>query len=163
MYKILSILVLVIFSSACGFHLKGTQHQPSLTAPSYQQLGLEIAPEHQILAQPLSTELKASGIQLHPQAGQVLRILDYQFRRQQLKGKLTEVLLHTQVTFRIEDAQGKALSQERTVRSHRNYQYNIETVNTENQQESYLKQKMLEEVAQQISLQLTNQRLPSRQ
>lgn len=165
MYKILAICLLATLSSACGFHLKGGQTLTQSAIPQYKHLNIEFAPEHQVLCTPLLNQLKASGIRVQNNGVEtpVLKILDYQFRRQQLNGKLTEVLLHINVTFRIEDATGKAITEERIVRSHRNYQYNIATVNTENQQESFLKQKMLEDIAQQISMQITHQRLPQRQ
>lgn len=161
MYKILSLCLLTALSTACGFHLKGTHTQQTSPAFNYSTLNIEFAHQGQELYTPLSKHLKNSGIVVQNQSdAPVLNILDYQFRRQQLNGKLTEVLLHLNVTFRLEDSSGKALSQERTVRSYRNYQYNIATVNTDNQQESYLHKKMLDEVAQQISLQLSHQRLP---
>lgn len=161
MYKALSISIIIALSTtACGFHLKGSQASQSIEKLYYPHLTVEIPTAYQKLTSPLETALAASGIQLNSKDGKVLKIVDYQFRRQQLNGKLTEILLNLTVTFRIEDGQGKALTQERTVRSYRNYQYDIETVNTENQQEQYLSKIMLDDIAQQISLQISNNRLP---
>lgn len=163
MYKTLCLSIMIALSTtACGFHLKGT---PTTTQNiqnlSYPNLTVEIPKEYQILKNPLEAYLSASGIQLNTADGKVLKIVDYQFRRQQLNGKLTEILLSLSVTFRIEDAQGKALTQERTVRSYRNYQYDVETVNTENQQEQFLSKIMIDDIAQQISLQISHNRLPT--
>lgn len=161
MYKALSISIIIALSTtACGFHLKGSQASQSIEKLYYPHLTVEIPTAYQKLTSPLETALAASGIKLNSKDGKVLKIVDYQFRRQQLNGKLTEILLNLTVTFRIEDGQGKALTQERTVRSYRNYQYDIETVNTENQQEQYLSKIMLDDIAQQISLQISNNRLP---
>lgn len=162
MYKILTLCVLTTLTTACGFHLKGLQVYNTQPPTNYSTLDIEFTHQgKEELYAPLARQLKNIGILVQSQENTpVLNILDYQFRRQQLNGKLTEVLLHLNVTFRIEDSTGKALTQERKVRSYRNYQYNIATVNTDNQQESYLRQKMLDDVAQQISLQLSHQRLP---
>lgn len=164
MYKALSISIIIALSTtACGFHLKGSQASQSIEKLYYPHLTVEIPTAYQKLTSPLETALAASGIQLNTQDGKVLKVVDYQFRRQQLNGKLTEILLHLTVTFRIEDATGKAITQERTVRGYRNYQYDVETVNTENQQEQYLIQMLHEDIAQQISLQVSNNRLPKLQ
>lgn len=161
MLKAIVISILVASTAtACGFHLKGTTPTKNIQTLHYPNLSLDIPSAYQQLHTPLEKHLGSAGIKLNSQDGKVLKIVDYQFRRQQLNGKLTEILLNLTVTFRIEDSQGKALTQERTVRSYRNYQYDIETVNTENQQEQYLSKIMLDDIAQQISLQISNNRLP---
>lgn len=164
MYKPLCIsLMIALSTTACGFHLKGLPAGSTQVVQNlhYPVIKLDIPSSYSALNTHLSTQLEGSGVKLNGENAVVLRVLDYQFRRQQLNGKLTEVLLHLNVTFRMEDQNGKALTQERTVRSYRNYQYNIETVNTENQQEQFLKNIMVEDIAQQISTQVINNRLPA--
>ncbi|MDO4223989.1 MAG: hypothetical protein Q4D05_08190 [Acinetobacter sp.] len=167
MHKLLhtaTILSCSLLVTACGFHLKG------VTSPEQQQvqgqntlitLRLDIPKQHQALEEQLKIHLAGSGVQLNDGNAPTLKIVDYQFRRQQLNGKLTEILLNLNVSFYIQNAQGQPLTQVRTVRSYRNYQYDVETVNTENQQEDYLKRIMIDEIAQQISTQVFNKRLPN--
>lgn len=64
------------------------------------------------------------------------------------------------VTFQIEDRQGHALTEPRTITATRNYQYDVATVNTDNQQEIYLNHIIVDDVAQQIARQISNNRLP---
>lgn len=162
MYKTLCMSIMIVLTmTACGFQLKGstqaTQMQQHLRFP---QLQLDIPTAYSELQTQLNVHLVGSGIQLNTPNAPILKVTDYQFRRQQLNGKLTEVLLHLNATFYITDAQGRALTQPRTVKTYRNYQYNIETVNTENQQEQYLKRIMVDDIAQQINTQIINNRLP---
>ena len=93
----------------------------------------------------------------------VLRILDYTPRRQLLNGKLTEVLLRLTVTFQIEDHQGRKMTEPRTLTASRNYQYDVATVNTDNQQEAYLNRIVIDDLAQQLTRQIAANRLPKAQ
>lgn len=159
---ILTSTMLVLTLTACGFHLKGTHlgSTEQVQTLHYPQLKLDIPQQYNELQKQLKVYLTGSGVTVDSDNGVVLKVVDYQFRRQQLNGKLTEILLHLNVTFHIEDQSGKILTQDRTVRTYRNYQYDIETVNTENQQEQYLKRIMIDDIAQQISTQVINNRLP---
>lgn len=146
----------------CGFHLKGTQ--PSQTV-AYQKLQLQFPENSSIdtddLQSRLSVYLGAAGVQLSQASdAQILKITDYTPRRQLLNGKLTEVLLRLSVTFHIEDQNGNRITVPRTLTATRSYQYDLATVNTENQEESFLNGIMIDDVAQQISRQIASNRLP---
>ena len=93
----------------------------------------------------------------------MLRVLDYKPQRLELNGKLIEVLLRLNVPFRIEDAQGRPITEPRTVVASRSYQYNVETVNTDDQEKNYLNQVIVDDVAQQIVRQISSNRLPPAQ
>lgn len=144
----------------CGFHLKGTQ---PTRAVAYQKLQLQF-PENidtDDLQSRLSIYLGAAGVQLsQANDAQILKITDYTPRRQLLNGKLTEVLLRLSVTFHIEDQNGMPITVPRTLTTTRSYQYDLATVNTENQEESFLNTIMIDEMAQQISRQIASNRLP---
>lgn len=162
MLKTIVISILVAsMTTACGFHLRGQnpQSQAGTQAVDYARITLDIPTEHKSFAVQLHKQLIGNGIQLDQNDSVIFKLDDYQFRRQQLNGKLTEVLLQLNVRFYLTDQNGKMLTQPRTVRAYRNYQYDIETVNTENQQEQYLKQTMIDDVAQQITNQIINNRL----
>lgn len=143
----------------CGFHLKGTN--PSTMPITYSKLSFALPADTEELEKQLSVYLTASGVQIsQANDAYVLRVLNYTPRRQLLNGKLTEVLLRLTVTFQIEDRQGHALTEPRTITATRNYQYDVATVNTDNQQEIYLNHIIVDDVAQQIARQISNNRLP---
>ena len=146
----------------CGFHLKGTN--PMATPLVYTKLQLVLPENTQDLEKKLSAYLSATGVQLsNANDAYVLRILDYTPRRQLLNGKLTEVLLRLTVTFQIEDHQGRKMTEPRTLTASRNYQYDVATVNTDNQQEAYLNRIVIDDLAQQLTRQIAANRLPKAQ
>ena len=143
----------------CGFHLKGTQvsNQPIL----YPKLNLALPQGTSELQKKLSVYLHADGIQLsQAKDANTLRVLEYNPRRTVLNGKLTEVLLRLTVTFQIEDHEGNPITQPRTLSTSRSFQYDSATVNTGNQEESYLNNIMINDIAQQIAQQVSSNRLP---
>lgn len=143
----------------CGFHLKGTN--TTATPLVYTKLNLVLPANTEDLQKKLSVYLTATGVQLsNANDAYVLRILDYKPVRHELKGTLIEVLLRLNVTFQIEDSAGNPVAQPRTVSASRSYQYNIATVNTDDQQNRYLSEVLIDDVAQQISRQIGANRLP---
>lgn len=146
----------------CGFHLKG--NNPAAMPLVYNKLTLVLPDNIDELENRLSVYLSATGVQLsNANDAYVLRILDYTPRRQLLNGKLTEVLLRLTVTFQIEDRQGNKITEPRTLTASRNYQYDVATVNTDNQQEAYLGRIVIDDIAQQITRQIAANRLPKAQ
>ena len=75
-------------------------------------------------------------------------------------GKLVETLLRLSVTFQIEDKQGNPITEPRTLTASRSYQYDVATVNTDDQQYKYLSQILVDDIAQQITRQIAANRLP---
>lgn len=161
--KRLAVIVLTCGLSAglvgCGFHLKG--NNPSSVPVAYSVMSLALPANTEELQEKLAIYLGAAGVQLSnsPNA-YVLRVLDYTPRRLELNGKLVETLLRLNVTFRIEDAQGNPVTEPRTIVATRTYQYDIETVNTDDQEQVFLKQVLIDDVAQQIARQISSNRLP---
>ena len=162
----LAAIVLTLGLSAglvgCGFHLKGSN--PAAIPLVYNKLTLVLPDNTDELENRLSIYLSATGVQLsNANDAYVLRILDYTPRRQLLNGKLTEVLLRLTVTFQIEDHQGRKMTEPRTLTASRNYQYDVATVNTDNQQETYLNRIVIDDLAQQLTRQIAVNRLPKAQ
>ena len=162
----LAAIVLTLGLSAglvgCGFHLKGSN--PAAIPLVYNKLTLVLPDNTDELENRLSIYLSATGVQLsNANDAYVLRILDYTPRRQLLNGKLTEVLLRLTVTFQIEDHQGRKMTEPRTLTASRNYQYDVATVNTDNQQEAYLNRIVIDDLAQQLTRQIAANRLPKTQ
>ena len=146
----------------CGFHLKGSN--PAAIPLVYNKLTLVLPDNTDELENRLSIYLSATGVQLsNANDAYVLRILDYTPRRQLLNGKLTEVLLRLTVTFQIEDHQGRKMTEPRTLTASRSYQYDVATVNTDNQQEAYLNRIVIDDLAQQLTRQIAANRLPKAQ
>ncbi|WOE41102.1 LPS-assembly lipoprotein LptE [Acinetobacter chinensis] len=145
--------------TGCGFHLKGTS--PSATPVAYTHMNLVLPEQTDDLHEKLAIYLGAAGVQISnsPNA-YILRVLDYTPRRLELNGKLVETLLRLSVTFRIEDAQGNPVTEPRTITASRSYQYDLATVNTDDQEEKYLKQVIVDDIAQQIVRQISSNRLP---
>lgn len=143
----------------CGFHLRGTN--PTAVPIAYQKLNFAVPENAELLEDKLSVYLSALGVQVAPASdAYVLRVLDYTPRRHELNGKLVETLLRLTVTFQIEDAQGRVITTPRTVTATRSYQYDVATVNTDDQEESYLNNVLINDVAQQIARQVYSNRLP---
>ena len=162
----LAAIVLTLGLSAglvgCGFHLKGSN--PAAIPLVYNKLTLVLPDNTDELENRLSIYLSATGVQLsNAKDAYVLRILDYTPRRQLLNGKLTEVLLRLTVTFQIEDRQGRKITEPRTLTASRSYQYDVATVNTDNQQEAYLNRIVIDDLAQQLTRQIAANRLPKAQ
>lgn len=144
--------------TACGFHLRGSQ-SPAISA-EYKQIQLQIPEQAEALHEPLSIYLQTLGATVDQnKSTPILRVTEYQPTRQLLSGRLTEVQLTLKVTFHMEDSEGKPTTVERTIYSNRSYQYDIATVNTDNQEEAHLKAMMNQDIAQQIARQLHADRL----
>lgn len=143
----------------CGFHLKGTN--PTTAPIEYAKMSLVLPKDTEELQEKLTTYLAATGIQVsHEPNAYVLHVLDYKPQRHELNGKLVETLLRLNVTFRIEDAQGNPITEPRTIMASRSYQYDVATVNTDDQEQKYLKQVIIDDIAQQIVRQVSSNRLP---
>lgn len=146
--------------TSCGFHLRGTQ--PTSTQQSLKYLNFKFPDQARDLEERLSISLGSVGVDTQPNSqADVIRILEYTPRRQMLNGRLTEVYLRLSVTFQLETASGQVLTEPRTLTATRNYQYERATVNTENQEESYLNGLILDDLTQKITNQIINQRLPA--
>ena len=143
----------------CDFHLKGTN--PQATPLVYTKLQLVLPANTEDLEKKLSVYLTATGVQLSNSSdAYVLRVLDYKPVRHELNGKLVETLLRLSVTFQIEDKQGNPITEPRTLNASRSYQYDVATVNTDDQQYKYLSQILIDDIAQQMSRQIAANRLP---
>lgn len=144
----------------CGFHLKGTN--PTVAPVAYSKMRLALPAQAEELQEKLSIYLGAAGVQLsNSNDAYLLRVLNYSPRRLELNGKLVETMLRLNVTFRIEDAQGNPVTEPRTVVATRSYQYDVATVNTDDQEQKFLRDVMIDDVAQQIVRQISSNRLPA--
>jgi LPS-assembly lipoprotein len=144
--------------SGCGFHLRGTQ--VSAVPVAYKQVQLDLPEQAKALREPLTVYLQSLGATVNQDKNApIIRITDYQQTRQLLSGRLTEVQLRLAITYHIESSLGEPLTIDYSVYSRRSYQYDIATVNTENQEEAHLIEEMHLDAAMQIARQLHAGRL----
>lgn len=144
--------------SGCGFHLRGTQ--TSAIPLAYKQLQLDLPQQASGLREPLTVYLQSLGASVNQDKNApMIKITDYQQTRQLLSGRLTEVQLRLAITYHIESPLGEPLTIDYSVYSRRSYQYDIATVNTENQEEAHLIEEMNLDAALQIARQLHAGRL----
>ena len=143
----------------CGFHLQ--RNNTAATPLVYTKLQLVLPANATALENKLSVYLTAAGVQMsNSNDAYILRVLDYTPRRIELNGKLVETLLRLSVTFQIEDREGHPITEPRTLNASRSYQYDVATVNTDDQENRYLNQILVDDIAQQITRQISANRLP---
>lgn len=157
----------------CGFHLKGLN--PSASPIAYQHMKLNLASDATTitdsnnnnipLADTLENKLKlylaGSGVKFDDASdAYTLHVINYDYRRQKLSGRVAEVILHLNVTFQIEDSQGNPVTQPRTISGVKSYQYNVATVNVDDNEQDYLIGVLIDDVAQQMARQISTNRLP---
>ncbi|MFT4020306.1 MAG: hypothetical protein QM666_02185 [Acinetobacter sp.] len=159
--------------TGCGFHLKGLnsgsapivyQHMklslPSNAAQLKDSNNITVS-QSNTLESKLKIYLSGYGVKFDNAAdAYTLHVLDYNYRRQKLSGRVAEVILHLNVTFQIEDSRGVAITEPRTINGVKNYQYNVATVNVDDNEEDYLIGILIDDVAQQMARQISTNRLP---
>ena len=150
------VLSLALALGACGFQLRGANSIPE----TYHHLRLAV-PSGTPLESWLRAELIAYKITLDEPNSPRLHVLAIRPTRTQLIGTISEVEVGVEVDFQMEDAQGAPLTAVRTVSVHRGYQYDINTVGIQSQQEERLTPELYQDAAQQIIRQLASGRLPS--
>lgn len=139
--------------SGCGFHLRGTQ--TSAIPIAYKNVQVDLPKQAEALREPLVVYLQSLGSMVNQDKNApIIKITDYQQTRQLLSGRLTEVQLRLAITYHIESSLGEPLTIDYSVYSRRSYQYDIATVNTENQEEAHLIEEMNLDAAMQIARQL---------
>lgn len=144
----------------CGFNLVGKS--PYATPVAYNNMALSLPTKAEALKEKLIVYLTGNGIHVTTNTHQyTLRVLDYNYRRQKLSGRVAEVILQLNATFQIEEKNGKVITQPRTISSVKSYQYNVATVNVDDNEESYLGNILVDDIAQQMARQIATNRLPT--
>lgn len=142
----------------CGFHLKGKG--VDAIPVQYSRMSITVPDNAENLEEKLALYLSSAGVQLsNSKDAYNLRVIEYTPHLLQLAGTLRQNILRVTVTFRIEDAAGKPLTDDRTIMATRSYQYDAATVNTDKLEEKNLRQLLIDDIAQQISRQISSNRL----
>jgi LPS-assembly lipoprotein len=142
----------------CGFHLKG-KAVDSIPV-QYSRMSITVPTNAANLEEKLALYLSSAGVQLSDAKDAYnLRVVEYTPHLLQLAGTLRQNILRVTVTFRIENAAGKPLTEDRTIMATRSYQYDAATVNTDNLEEQHLREMLIDDIAQQIARQISSNRL----
>ncbi len=150
------VLALVLLLGACGFQLRGSDSIPE----NFRHLRVAV-PGGTPLESWIRAELIAYRVTLDEPGTPRLHVIAVRPTRNQLVGNITEVEVGVEVDFQLEDAQGVPLTAVRTVATRRSYQYDINTVGIQSQQEERLTPELYQEAAQQIVRQMATGRLPA--
>ncbi|ENV46978.1 hypothetical protein P255_02256 [Acinetobacter brisouii CIP 110357] len=157
----------------CGFHLKGLSPTSIPVAYPHMKLNLpseamhvtdsnnNMIPQKNTLQIKLKSYLSGYGIQFDDaKEAYTLHVLDYHYRRQKLSGRVAEVILYLNVTFQIEDAQGRPVTTPRSINGVKSYQYNVASVNVDDNEQDAVISLLIDDVAQQMARQIATNRLP---
>lgn len=160
----------------CGFHLKGLSPTSIPVAYPHMKLNLpseamhvtdsnnNMIPQKNTLQIKLKSYLSGYGIQFDDaKEAYTLHVLDYHYRRQKLSGRVAEVILYLNVTFQIEDAQGRPVTTPRSINGVKSYQYNVASVNVDDNEQDAVISLLIDDVAQQMARQIATNRLPDLQ
>ncbi|PVZ86109.1 hypothetical protein C9426_17215 [Serratia sp. S1B] len=145
----------------CGFHLKGLSQTSIPVAYPHMKYNNNNPSQGNTLQTKLKIYLSGYGIQFDDaKEAYSLHILEYNYHRQRLNGRVAEVILHLNVTFQIEDAQGRPVTTPRSINGVKSYQYNVATVNVDDNEQDAVISLLIDDVAQQMARQIVTNRLP---
>tara|TARA_B100001063_G_scaffold240888_1_gene266807 strand:- start:640 stop:1143 length:504 start_codon:yes stop_codon:yes gene_type:complete len=161
--KITFLASLLVFLSACGFHLRGQVDLP---------VGLRILDLNAQLADNLTQNilrqsLLSNGVTLSVDAPYTLKILNESGDRRVLtvtsNAKASEYELIQNLTFELLDTKGNSVSEAQTITSYRTLQYDASAEIGKAQEETNLRREMKQSNAYNVLLRLKAIKLPPKQ
>lgn len=161
--KITFLASLLVFLSACGFHLRGQVDLP---------VGLRILDLNAQLADNLTQNilrqsLLSNGVTLSADAPYTLKILNESGDRRVLtvtsNAKASEYELIQNLTFELLDTKGNSVSEAQTITSYRTLQYDASAEIGKAQEETNLRREMKQSNAYNVLLRLKAIKLPPKQ
>jgi len=161
--KITFLASLLVFLSACGFHLRGQVDLP---------VGLRILDLNAQLADNLTQNilrqsLLSNGVTLSADAPYTLKILNESGDRRVLtvtsNAKASEYELIQNLTFELLDTKGNSISKAQTITSYRTLQYDASAEIGKAQEETNLRREMKQSNAYNVLLRLKAIKLPPKQ
>lgn len=161
--KITFLASLLVFLSACGFHLRGQVDLP---------VGLRILDLNAQLADNLTQNilrqsLLSNGVTLSVDAPYTLKVLNESGDRRVLtvtsNAKASEYELIQNLTFELLDTKGDAVSDAQTITSYRTLQYDASAEIGKAQEETNLRREMKQSNAYNVLLRLKAIKLPPKQ
>lgn len=161
--KITFLASLLVFLSACGFHLRGQVDLP---------VGLRILDLNAQLADNLTQNilrqsLLSNGVTLSVDAPYTLKVLNESGDRRVLtvtsNAKASEYELIQNLTFELLDTKGNSVSEAQTITSYRTLQYDASAEIGKAQEETNLRREMKQSNAYNVLLRLKAIKLPPKQ
>ena len=161
--KITFLASLLVFLSACGFHLRGQVDLP---------VGLRILDLNAQLADNLTQNilrqsLLSNGVTLSVDAPYTLKVLNESGDRRVLtvtsNAKASEYELIQNLTFELLDTKGNSISKAQTITSYRTLQYDASAEIGKAQEETNLRREMKQSNAYNVLLRLKAIKLPPKQ
>jgi LPS-assembly lipoprotein len=158
----LFLLFVILGMTACGFKLRGTTELP----PALQQMTAEGVAPYSELGVALERAWRQSGATLKFERAERsemirLQITQNEFTRHTLSvdsaGRPNEFDLRYQVAFKVQDAAGKSLLNNQTVKANRSFRFNPTNILAMDEEEARLKKILAEEIALQIQRRVTFQ------
>jgi|AZII01.1.fsa_nt_gi LPS-assembly lipoprotein len=159
----LSVIVLLLTVSACGWQLRGTGGEPSIA-----RLHLHSTVPGSAFTQILERYLRGSGIELVDSAGKAeysLRILEENSKRRtatvSASARISERLLEEQVEYLVTRPDGSIAIERSTASVERIYEYNEDNVLATEDEARLLKNEMYNDLARQIANRLRHVKRPT--
>ena len=146
--RFLSITILTIGLTACGFHLRGSYHLPE----GLHSLKLALPPGSALEA-PLRKDLDTAGVDIGD-AGYTLRVLKEKLSKQtsntDSRAKVAEYTFLYDLRYEFRDDEGRPVSPEYKLLLRRSYQYDTTAIVGKSEEEETLLRELYQEAAHQI-------------
>lgn len=147
--------VCLLLLQACGFHLRGMVALPD----QYKSLYIQTSGVTQNTLAALQQSLIANNVTLHSSAELakvVLKLTDEKNDRRisstNSNGDINEYLLIQYVTFELTNQKGDVLIEQTTIETRRNYEYDVNNVNSQSELERTYVSEMRRDLVQRILL-----------
>lgn len=161
--KITFLASLLVFLSACGFHLRGQVDLPV----GLRILDLNAQQADNLTQNILRQSLLSNGVTLSVDAPYTLKILNESGDRRVLtvtsNAKASEYELIQNLTFELLDTKGNSVSEAQTITSYRTLQYDASAEIGKAQEETNLRREMKQSNAYNVLLRLKAIKLPPKQ
>ena len=161
--KITFLASLLVFLSACGFHLRGQVDLPV----GLRILDLDAQQADTLTQNILRQSLLSNGVTLSGDAPYTLKVLNESGDRRVLtvtsNAKASEYELIQNLTFELLDTKGDAVSDAQTITSYRTLQYDASAEIGKAQEEANLRREMKQSNAYNVLLRLKAIKLPPKQ
>ena len=161
--KITFLASLLVFLSACGFHLRGQVDLPV----GLRILDLDAQQADTLTQNILRQSLLSNGVTLSGDAPYTLKVLNESGDRRVLtvtsNAKASEYELIQNLTFELLDTKGNSVSEAQTITSYRTLQYDASAEIGKAQEETNLRREMKQSNAYNVLLRLKAIKLPPKQ
>lgn len=148
--RVLTLLILTIALTACGFQLRGEARLPAVMSETW----LNTPDDNSAFARELALILRANGVSVSSQQREgaaELRILSQRVRRDALtisgRARVREFVLGFEVDFELLDASGEVLIARETLRMSRDYSFDEQEILAATREEEFLRDEMRRSMA----------------